>query len=115
MSILLNVARRAIRARPLHLRDTARIGMARVARDIHVPARQRKSKTVVIEIASIRVHAIVAGQAVPTPAEDVRSGERQIHLTVTVCTDDLVEAGDIGDVTIAARERLVPDLEPVTV
>lgn len=113
--ILLNMAGRTIRARCLHVCDTARIQVAFITGYLNMIARQLKTKTIMVEIVPVGVNAIVTGETVPAPTEDVRGRESHVNLTMTIRTDRLIKTGDIVTVTITTDKRLTRDLELVTV
>lgn len=91
--VVRQVAGCAILPRRLHVCHTARVGVTGIARNFHVFPCQRKRKIAVIEIVPECVNAIVARKAVSAPAQFMRGGERQIHLTMTVRADGWLEGG----------------------
>lgn len=88
--------------------------MTVVAGNIRVTALERKRKFVVIEIAPVGIHAIVARQAVAAPSCDVCVGESQINLTMTGIARLQIELGNIVGMAIGAGEGFTRRGELVT-
>lgn len=86
------------------------VDMAIVTGHLRVPAGQLEGEAVVIEIVTIGVHAIVAGETVRAPIDRVRCEECFVHLLMTVRADNRIERRERCRVTVTTQERLTRDL-----
>lgn len=114
MRLIVAVTGETVARRGLQVCQFARVGVATVTVHLHVRACQGERDLAVIEMFVVGVHAIVAGQAIIAPTQQVRLRKRQIESLMTFDAGGRLETCQAFGVTILANEGLIREGQFVT-
>ena len=81
--------------------------MAARARYLCVFARQWKGKLIVIEVISVVIYTIVAGETVRTEGDSIGYRKVSVHLKMAVVAGVCCEGPDVGLMTVTAGEWFI--------
>ncbi len=105
----------AVLRKRLQVRDGARVQMTLRADHVRVFACQLKCEFVVIEIFTIAIHAIVAGETLGAEGEQMGLGEGKVQLAVAGLAGVWSERGNVAVMAIVANEWFIPSRELMSI